>query len=206
MTSPNYTTDDLGASIRFSFLSRDTDSHTVFFIIYSVSLGIVLFVCGIMVFLANPSIKDLPISPFVYLWLLLVISVSLFIGISACVDIFFRLNGKEIVKINENSISVRHQILSYGITKTFSAENISCIFISRHEERKSIFNLVGSLKDRRFSNFDHGKVAFNVGKTYFGIINTVRFGSILTSDEAKQVVVTIYRKFPKYKCPEKSAG
>jgi hypothetical protein len=132
--------------------------------------------------------------------------VFLFIGFSVWVEIFWRLNGKEVVEIKENSIFIRHQILSYSITKTFRAEDISCIFISQHKESAAILELVGALKDRRFSDFNYGKVAFNISKTYLGFIRTIRFGAILTPEQAKQVVDIIYDKFPNYKCKAKGAG
>jgi len=161
-------------------------------------------------FTAQPPIAqrigNLSSNPFFLGWLLLFLVVLLYIIISAWIEIVWRFAGKEIVEVSKNRVSIRHQILKFGITKSFRTEKIPCIFISRYKDNVSIAALVISLKERRLSSFDRGKLAFNYGKNYFGGRNTVRFGSILDVEEAKQIIATIHHKFPQYKCPEKGAG
>ena len=205
MNSPNFTTDDLGKSLRLCFRSRDKDPRTIFLIAYDVFLGICLFYLAVLVLPANPFVKQFfALSrPLVYLWLLCFLGFLFLIGKGFWIEISWRLNGKESVEIHENSIFIRHQILRFSITRTFRAEDISCIFISKHKESASILELLGALKDSRFEDFNYGKIAFNIERPYF---HTIRFGAILTPEQAKQVVDIIYEKFPNYKCKAKNAG
>jgi len=205
MNSPNFTTNDLGKSLQLYFRSRDKDPRTIFLIAYIVLGGGCLFLFAVLVLPTSPFTKQFfSLSrPLVYLWLLCFLGFLFLIGKGFWIEISWRLNGKESVEINENSVSIRHQIRRYSITKTFLAKDISCIFISNHKESAAILELLGALKDSRFEDFNYGKIAFNIERPYF---HTIRFGSILTPEEAKQVVDIIYDKLPNYKSKAKSAG
>lgn len=205
MNSPNFTTDDLGKSLRLNFRSRDKDPRTIFLIAHIVFWGACFLLFAVLVLPTDPLVKQFfALSrPLVYLWLLLFLGFLFLIGKGFGIEISWRLNGKESVEINENSVFIRHQILRYSITRTFRAKDISCIFISKHKESAAILELLGTLKDSRFEDFNYGKVAFNIERPYF---HTIRFGAILTPEQAKQVVDVIYDKFPNYKCKAKHAG
>jgi hypothetical protein len=209
MTSPSYTIDDLGTSLRFCFRSREGDSATIIFVIGNVSYIAFLSLCAVMLFLAKPPISqgviNLPTDPFFLgAWILFLF--IFLILIPTWVEIIWRLNGKEIVEINVDGVSIRHQNLSFKITESFNAKRISCIFISRHKESESVIAFLISLRTRRFSSFNRGKIAFNYGKAYNGEVNTLRFAPTLDPDEARQVVAAIHKKFPQYKCPPKNVA
>jgi len=210
MSSPSYTVDEFAASLRFCFRSRDNDFRTIVFVLFVATYSTFLGQCAMSMFIAQPPVSqrlgNLSANPFLFGWLLAFLAILLYIIISTWIEIVWRFTGKEIVEISKSSISIRHQILKFGVMKNFRTEKIPCIFISRHKDNESITALLISLKERRLSSFDRGKLAFNYGKDYFGERNTIRFGSILDAEQAKQVIATIHHKFPQYKCPEKGAG
>ena len=203
-TSQNYTVEDLGTSLRFVFPYRDRD-----FLPGGIVIGV--FVAAIFIFfmVVFPSAifqalyvtKNLQFVVMALLYLLFL----LLVVVSFSIDIAWQLNGTEIIEINSDGISIRHQVFGFSSTEKYNAEKTSCIFIS-HRKGSGVVAVssFGYPRKMLFHNFRRGKIAFNYGKTLFGGVNTFRFGSILDQDETKQVVAIIHQRFPQYKCVAKN--
>jgi hypothetical protein len=204
ITSQNFTVDAPETSLRFVFRYRGDDFSTGMLVTGSVLFFIVCVIFSLFAFAflreELQTVKHLSMSLFFSFLLLLLF---LFGGKYYLTEIFWRLNGKEIVEINREGISICHQGLRFETRKNFGAEKIPCIFIS---PRKEHWFISASARENRFHNFQRGKIAFTSGKTFFGKGITFRFGSILDQDEISQVITLIHQKFPQYICPANGAA
>jgi hypothetical protein len=116
-------------------------------------------------------------------------------------DLLWQLVGREVVKIEDNRISIRHEVLGLGFTRTIPFAKIDAVFLSRYKSASLLYTLFH--RGLWFFNFEHGRIGVNSGKTWFGRINTVRFGSILDDSEAREIIAVIHKRFPQYKHPSK---
>jgi hypothetical protein len=112
-------------------------------------------------------------------------------------DLLWKLLGREIVRIENASISIRHEVFGIGFVSKLSSARIGAVFLSRYSKKSLLYILFH--RGLWFFDFGHGKIGVNSGKTWFGRIKTLRFGSILDGVEAKEIVATIHRRFPHYK-------
>jgi hypothetical protein len=196
--SQNFTLDERDTSLRFVFPHRDPALATLW-TVASVVIG--MLIIGMLIFgfimFALPETQSGIANPGPIFWLESL--AFLIAGASFFVEIFWYLNGQEIVEINQNGISIRHQVFGFNLTKNFSAQEISCVFASRRRDAWVEFN--ANLRYDRFFIFRHGKIAFNIGATLLWKINTQRFAVYLDPNESRQIVALIRHKFPQYRCP-----
>jgi hypothetical protein len=98
--------------------------------------------------------------------------------------------------------------MNYKPIHEISTDAIDVIFLSRFH--KGIMYYFEKLLSRgiglNYNNYKQGNVGINLHKNENGIIETYRFGLDISKEEAKQIILTIYDRFPKFKYTEKIAG
>jgi hypothetical protein len=110
------------------------------------------------------------------------------------IELIWLLIGKEVIEVNKDCIVIKHQIIGFGLSRKLISNKINGVFVARQNN----YGEPAYFKEIKFVNFSIGKVAINYGKTIFGGVNTIRFGSNLSEGEAKQIVGIIHESFPCY--------
>ena len=172
---------------------------------YSVLLELFMFIVLISMFYpshpASPAFTTVlseSIQSPAYLFVLLLNKsiITLLIGIWT-LELFWLLMGKEVVEVTTNAILIRHKILGFGISKKYQADKIDGLFASQKKINWWLVPHFGRLYG--FFWFKNGKIAVNSEKSFLLGVKTFRFGSILESTEARQIVALIHKRFPQYK-------
>jgi hypothetical protein len=187
--SAHYSFETIGSTYRFVFPYRKEWFHIISYLVSVVVLLVVILPSSGLVLLSSGQ-TDLNLGFILFGVFLLVI------GGLVLVELLWQLAGREVAEIGDDAVVLKHQILGLGPSKKFPAEKISGLAVSQ-DNRWASYWLSG--RDYRFFNFKRGRVALNSGKSLLGQPVTYRFGTILTDDEAAQVVGLIVGRFPQYK-------
>ena len=188
-----YTTDDLGNSIQFS--CHYHGGGTELFVTLS---GLIFSIIALWDFLSIHS-TDISFINSLSIWCITTVFAILFIvfGIKSLWEFF----GDEIMIVDQEEIILRHQIFGIGPARQFIGDKIDGLFLSQHQEPGllRLFSVTQYTHPYGFINFKQGKIAFNCGKHgRLGGPKTFRFGTSLTTDEAKQIISTVHHRFPGY--------
>jgi hypothetical protein len=139
--------------------------------------------------------EAIPASAWIFLLPLLFLTAGiLWLGL----DVLWELFGRETVTITADQISLRHDLLNWHIKKTFQADTLNGLYVSKLEREFLMRSMHRSPIAIGFYSFTRGKIAFNSGRALLGGPRTFRFGTVLDGDEARQIVAIILKKFPHY--------
>jgi hypothetical protein len=115
-----------------------------------------------------------------YLGFLLLLGLSYFIG-------------TERVEINRSGIYIEHRTVQIPLFRHwFEKKRIQGLFISK------VFDQIDWPRTE-YQQFKTGRIGFNIEKTFWGQINTIRFGSALNEDRAREILALIFERFPEYR-------
>jgi hypothetical protein len=105
-------------------------------------------------------------------------------------DAFWR---QEKVTITSRSIYIEHCSFGFSsVGKRYSVNQIQGLFIS------SVFDELPKYRGDEHSEYYRGRIGFNIDKKFWGSRITIRFGSCLEQDEARQILQVIFEHFPQY--------
>ena len=186
MTTPHYTVENLGSSLRFTLPYRESWTRSLVIILLLLSAPIVPF---LFVFQPTDLTRLLPLPFFVFAMIMWAILAALMV-----VELLWFAFGLEVVEVDDNHIVIRHQIFGVGISRELHSENIDGVFVSRQSNNW----LTYSKRGFRFADFKKGLIAVNSGRTIIGEPRTFRFGSVLNEGEARQIVTMIHQRFLRY--------
>ena len=191
-SSPHFQIEDLGASLRFTFLYRKYWLEiAVLSIVLAIGLSGTVYYVGVL--LAGQAL--IPFTNFSVV-LLLNLLIVLVVAVVCLTELLWQLVGREVVEISAEEVVMRHRIFGLGPSRRHEARNISGVFVSQRK-----YAGVGWLRfqrEMRFLSFKRGRIALNNGKTIWGGVRTYRFGSILGEAEAREIVALIHERFPQY--------
>lgn len=182
----HYTVENLGSSLRFTLPYRKSWIRSLFIILLLLSAPLLP---SLFIFQPTALTRQLPLLFIAFALIMWAIMAVLMV-----VELLWFTLGLEVVEVDNDHITIRHQIFGVGISKQLYSDNIKGVFVSRHR----INWLTYSDRNFRFFDFKKGLVAINSGKTIFGEVQTFRFGSVLNEDEARQIVVMIGERFLRY--------
>jgi hypothetical protein len=195
-TSLNYTFEEEGSALR---LILPYKKHGLEIVISLMRLVVYLFVFSNFLFgyFSSFMLGFADMVSAVYVIFIAVHLIWMAAFLFEAFDLLWKLVGREVVKIENDSISVRHEVFGIGFASKLSSARIDAVFLSRYSKKSFLYILFH--RGLWFFDFGHGKIGVNSGKTWFGRIKTLRLGSILDGVEAKEIVATIHRRFPHYK-------
>ena len=103
--------------------------------------------------------------------------------------------GKEWLSFSEEMITIEHRIFGRRLSSsTYTAKKIRGLFVSKvYEERPAFVSF--SIDE---VSYKRGRIGFNIGKTIFRQWITIRFGSCLDRQEARELIDLIVARFPQY--------
>jgi hypothetical protein len=117
---------------------------------------------------------------------LVYIGLIMFLGLS----FFIRV---EHVEIKRSGINLEHWVLKIPLSRHWFDKNcIQGLFISR------VFEQIDWPRTG-YGQFKTGRIGFNIEKTFWGQINTIRFGSALNEGRAREILALIFEHFPEYR-------
>jgi hypothetical protein len=189
--------EDLGSSLRFVMPYR-TQWLTV-----GLQLASVLFLAAALAAVVWSVTKLIPLGRWLFL-LLPFLTVGTVLVLAPLthwsVELLWQLVGKEVVDVDDGSIAIGHQVLGSRLGRSYSAESIGAVFVAPPSDNwfSARYSAGASFGNSARARFDRGRVALAAGRTPSSEVVTVRFGSSLDEEEARQVVATIHRRFPRY--------
>ena len=107
----------------------------------------------------------------------------------------WRFWGKECIWFSEEMITIEHRIFGRRLSSsTYTAKKIRGLFVSKvYEERPAFVSF--SIDE---VSYKRGRIGFNIGKTIFRQWITIRFGSCLDRQDARELIELIVARFPQY--------
>jgi len=114
----NYTLRETGSSLIFSSQYRISRFRIFRGLASIVMVGMIIFLMSWLNSLSGSHETTFPIYIFILLLILLLI------------ELFWHLCGMEIVEVNGEQITLKHQIFGVGISKNLSAQGIEDVFVS----------------------------------------------------------------------------
>jgi hypothetical protein len=122
-----------------------------------------------------------------------------YLGFLLLLGLFYFI-GTEHIEIKRSGIYIEHRLFRIPLfRKSFGKERIQGLFISK------VFDQIEWPRTEN-QEFKTGRIGFNIEKTFWGQINTIRFGSALNPIRAREILMLIFENFPEYRPNQSKAN
>jgi hypothetical protein len=149
-----------------------------------VFMAIASFMIYVLVFIRQGTFDTTLVLNIIFVLVIFLTALTMFLG---------SFWGQEKVTITSRLICIEHGFFGFWLSgKIYKASQIQGIFIS------SVFDEMPRYRGDEYENYYRGRIGFNIDKKFWGSRITIRFGSCLEQDEARQILQVIFERFPQY--------
>jgi len=194
-----YTIETLTDSTRFSYPAGGARCSSLFLVVWLCgwAVGEVFvswtLVSGLVQFLGGGETFFRPEMLLMVVWL----AFWTLGGAFALYTVFMQLVGRAVIDVSHNSIKIAKKAFGLGFGKTYNAINIDNLRVD--ESLPQVAATTDQIPLPMLARFMQSAVVAGGALVFDYGGSSVRFGSGLSYDEARQLLVEIVRRYPQYR-------